>query len=104
MNITLKGRNFAFALLKRIIKYVHNFLITSFPEFDLITSSVLQCGVKIVLFENKPGHGNNKHDTHLFSTCSTMRRTENVLTTGMVSNCKPHFKYLLLLQDAVQHL
>ena len=83
MNITLKGRNFAFVMLKRIIKYVHDFLITSFPEFDLITSSVLQCGVKIVLFENKAGNGNNEH---FLPRCSTMHPTENVLTTGMVSN------------------
>ena len=83
MNITLKGRNFAFAMLKRIIKYVHDFVITSFPEFDLITSSVLQCGVKTVLFENKPGNRNNEH---FLPTCSTMHPTENVLTTGMISN------------------
>ena len=101
MNITLKGRSFAFAMLKRITKYVHDFLITCLLESDIVTSSVLQCGVKNVLFENKPGNGNNEH---FLPRCSTMHQTENVLTTGMVSNFKLHFKHLLFLQDAVQHL
>ena len=76
-----------------------NCLLFDFPESDLVTSSVLQCGIKIVFFENKHGRGNNEH---FFPTCSTMRPTENALSTGIVSNCKPHFKNLLFSQDAVQ--
>ena len=59
------------------------FLFTCFVESDLITSSVLDCGVKIVHFENKTGlEGGSRL---MLSACSMMCPTQHILTTGMVA-------------------